>query len=255
MRKRLSRKSPTVLQYFCPSAGGEAAVCGGFWAVGVAVSWHASTEVEVAPAGALFHPPLRGFPLGVALSVVALGVVALGVEGGVAGSGGLGGSGGKRVGASAGGAAMAGSRGRKRAGPKSALTRKVGGRLYTRHPGEEVAGRWGRWILVHVPGWSRGGYQSYKLFLDRKAERRRVWHISVRDGLPYGGVFITHLAANHPDALQWAVNQMGRHEYGIQSEGEGEAPQSASGPACADTAGSSAVAGQLRTVPVRDRID
>ena len=186
--------------------------------------WHALTEVEVAPAGALFHP-LR-FPLGVAFRVCgvvrrALCVVALGVGVGVAGSGGLGGSGGKRVGASAGVAAVAGSHGRSRARPKSALTRKVGGRLYTRHPGEEVAGRWGRWILVHVPSWSRGGYQSYKLFLDKKSERRRLWHVSVKNGLPYGGVFIAHLAANHPDALEWAVNQMEVHERELQSEAEG----------------------------------
>lgn len=128
---------------------------------------------------------------------------------------------GERVGVSAGGAAMAGPHGRSRARPETVLTRRVGGRLYTRHPGEEVAGRWRRWILVHVPSWSRGGYQSYKLFLDKKSERRRLWHISVKDGVPYGGVFIAHLAANHPDALEWAVYQMEVHERELQSEAEG----------------------------------
>ena len=121
------------------------------------------------------------------------------------------------AGAGDGAATTAGRRGRRSAGTR--MTRKVAGRVYKRYPGEAVVGTDRKWILVHVPEWSRGGWQSFKLFLNDRVASRRLWHLAVCGGRVSGGEFVTHLTANYPSALDWAVSKMREHERGLQSEG------------------------------------
>jgi len=85
------------------------------------------------------------------------------------------------------------------------LSRMIGGRAYMRHDGEVDVAKKDRWVLVHVPEWSRDGWKSYKLFLDDAKARKKVWHLAHKDGRITGGAFITNLMENHPDALQWAT--------------------------------------------------
>ncbi len=90
--------------------------------------------------------------------------------------------------------------------------RVIGGRVYKRFENEQVFATDGRWLLVLVPEWCRDGWSSFKLFYDYKPARKRVWHLAVKNGRITGGVFITHLESNHPDALKWAKQQLKEYD-------------------------------------------
>jgi len=86
--------------------------------------------------------------------------------------------------------------------------RVIGGRRYKRYEGEVIHAVDGRWMLVMVPEWCRDGWTSFKLFYDFKPAKKRIWHLAVKDGRVTGGIFLTHLQRNHPDALYWATKMM-----------------------------------------------
>jgi hypothetical protein len=103
-----------------------------------------------------------------------------------------------------------------RKGPRPAMAagpdRVIGGRRYKRYEGEVIHAIDGRWMLVMVPEWSKDGWTSFKLFYDYKPAKKRIWHLAVKDGRVTGGIFITHLERNHPDALYWAKKMMKEHK-------------------------------------------
>ena len=112
------------------------------------------------------------------------------------------------------GSGAGGHDGRK--GPRPAMAagpdRMIGGRRYKRYEGEVVYAIDGRWVLVMVPEWSKDGWTSFKLFYDYKPAKKRIWHLAVKDGRVTGGIFITHLERNHPDALYLAKKMMKEHK-------------------------------------------
>jgi hypothetical protein len=90
--------------------------------------------------------------------------------------------------------------------------RMIGGRFYKRFELESEYARRDRWLLVLVPEWCRDGWSSFKLFYDYKPARKRIWHLAVKNGRVTGGAFITNLEKHHPEALQWAIDQLKEYD-------------------------------------------
>lgn len=78
--------------------------------------------------------------------------------------------------------------------------RVVGGRRFIQQPGEQIIGQIGDWFVVQVPGWSKDGWLSLKIFRDVKGPKN-LWQIGVK-----GGVFARNrsrrlLEEHYPEAL------------------------------------------------------
>lgn len=85
---------------------------------------------------------------------------------------------------------------------------RYGDRNYLRVEGQALISQDGHWHLVLVPEWTRDGWLSFKLYLNRKA-KKNLWHIGVKDGQAAKSRESYALSVQHPGRLDWVIAQAG----------------------------------------------
>jgi len=87
--------------------------------------------------------------------------------------------------------------------------RLVGGVKLTRRSSERMIARDGDWILIEVAEWSKGGWTSCQLYLDRKA-KKNMWQVGVKNGRSAKNRSVKLLEEHHPDRLQWVLDVLSK---------------------------------------------
>ena len=91
--------------------------------------------------------------------------------------------------------------------------RIVGGRKYNQRPSETIIAKKGKWILIAVPEWhTADGWFSFKVFVDDKRYKKRLWQAGVRQGKIAREKWIKELMQPHKGLFDWATTQMRYYE-------------------------------------------
>ena len=93
---------------------------------------------------------------------------------------------------------------------KVGLRRLVGGRWMHRHEGEQDIGRDEEWLLVRCPHWCRDGWNSLKVYRDKRG-RKRCWYVGVKDGRMARNSDAELLALHHADRVEGVIAQVDRY--------------------------------------------
>lgn len=107
---------------------------------------------------------------------------------------------------------------RKPGSQKGHGVRAVGGKLYNRLPSEVTVAEKGEWILVAVPELDEDGWCNFKIFVDSKAHRKRMWPTGVKDGRVARGPWIERQMAKHDGLYVWASLRMKAYEERARSK-------------------------------------